>query len=224
MDIPKQWTFENAGVAAEFDKHVREQLPWYEIATAGVRTIARQYIPQGGLVYDIGAATGNIGRTIAGVMEQRGARLIAIESSREMADKYTGPGELVVCKAEEVDLQPFDLAVCFLVLIFMPPANVPQFLDKLRQKCRHGGAIIIVERMLPSLAYASIVSARLTLTAKHDAGVPLAEIMEKELSLSGVQRPIDARIIEQRQGWEWFRFGDFAGWIIEPSTRPRGYE
>jgi hypothetical protein len=40
------------------------------------------------------------------------------------------------------------------------------------------------------------------------------EIIEKELSLSGVQRPIT----EEQLGGSfvnWFRFGDFSGYIIE---------
>ena len=30
MDIPREWTFENTKVASGFDRHVREQLPWYD--------------------------------------------------------------------------------------------------------------------------------------------------------------------------------------------------
>ena len=31
MEIPKEWTFENASVAQSFNQHVREQLPWYDL-------------------------------------------------------------------------------------------------------------------------------------------------------------------------------------------------
>ena len=44
------WTFH--GFAKVFDGHVREQLPWYELASAAMGLIARQYIPKGGKVYD----------------------------------------------------------------------------------------------------------------------------------------------------------------------------
>jgi tRNA (cmo5U34)-methyltransferase len=33
MKIPEQWTFKCEEVAKGFDDHVREQLPWYDIAT-----------------------------------------------------------------------------------------------------------------------------------------------------------------------------------------------
>ena len=56
MDIPREWTFENTDVASGFDRHVREQLPWYDLVTGAVAHIARHYIPKDGLVYDIGAS------------------------------------------------------------------------------------------------------------------------------------------------------------------------
>ena len=62
MKIPTEWTFKSSDVAEGFDNHVREQLPWYDLVTDGLRQLARHYIPQNGLVYDIGASTGNMGR------------------------------------------------------------------------------------------------------------------------------------------------------------------
>ena len=54
MEIPRDWTFQNKEVADKFDYHVREQLPWYEIATGLVAHIVRHYLPENGLMYDIG--------------------------------------------------------------------------------------------------------------------------------------------------------------------------
>ena len=42
MSQGKDWTFH--GFAGEFDGHVREQLPWYELASAAMGLIARQYL------------------------------------------------------------------------------------------------------------------------------------------------------------------------------------
>jgi tRNA (cmo5U34)-methyltransferase len=214
MDIPSNWTFETAGVAAGFDRHVREQLPWYDLATNAITHIARHYIPEGGLVYDLGAATGNIGRAIAPVLEDRGARLIGIDPSAEMVKRYEAPGEIVCAKAEDHDYEGFDLAVVFLTLMFVEPRKRCGLMNKLRHACRPGGAIVVFDKLEPAGGYLSTVFYRLTLAGKRAAGVEAAEIIEKELSLSGVQRPI----VEGQLGgesYQWFRFGDFAGWLIE---------
>ena len=214
MDIPINWTFETPDVAAGFDRHVREQLPWYDLATNAITHIARHYIPEGGLVYDLGAATGNIGRAIAPVLSDRSARLVGIEPSAEMVKRYKAPGEIVCGKAEEIEYEAFDLAVVFLTLMFIEPRKRIQLMNRLRLACRPGGAIVVFDKLEPVGGYLSTVFYRLTLAGKRAAGVASEEIVEKELSLSGVQRPI----LESQLGgsaYLWFKFGDFAGWVIE---------
>ena len=88
FDIPKHWTFRSRKVAHHFNQHVREQLPWYDIATQTVAHFGRHYIPRGGVVYDIGASTGNIGLALKETLDQRLARFTAIEESQEMAERY----------------------------------------------------------------------------------------------------------------------------------------
>ena len=58
----KSWTFESRDVADKFDKHVREQLPWYDMITDAVVYITRNYLTEGNRVVDIGASTGNLSR------------------------------------------------------------------------------------------------------------------------------------------------------------------
>jgi tRNA (cmo5U34)-methyltransferase len=216
FDIPRNWTFDDQAVAAGFERHVREQLPWYEIATGAVAHVARHYLPTGGLVYDLGAATGNIGRALAPTLEARDAHLIAVEPSAEMAAIYSGPERthLVVERAEAIEFQPFDVAIAFLTLMFVAPAERKPLLDRLVSTARTGGAIIIFDKCEAEWGYVGTVLWRLALAGKLAAGVDPAEIVAKELSLSGVQRPIPRGLLPEN-AVEFFRFGEFAGWVIE---------
>jgi tRNA (cmo5U34)-methyltransferase len=214
MDIPRNWTFENTSVATEFDQHVREQLPWYDLVTGIVSHLARHYIPRGGLVYDIGASTGNIGRAIAHTLQSRDARLIAIESSAEMVERYAGPGQIIHADATGFDFAPCDFAVCFLVVMFMPPRIRGAFLLRLFERILPGGALVVVDKCAPVSGYPSVVLQRLALAGKIAAGVSPEQVLEKELSLSGVQRPVYLNELPAG-GIEVFRFGDFAGWLFE---------
>ena len=96
----------------------------------------------------------------------------------------------------------------------MPPNIRGKFLDKFVKALQPGGAIVMVERMQAGSGYTSTVSARLTLSNKLKAGVSPNDIVSKELSLSGVQRPLDSKELPEG-AVEFFRLGDFAGWIIE---------
>lgn len=215
--IPQNWTFRDDGVVAGFDRHVREQLPWYDLATGAVAHVARHYLPEGGLVYDLGAATGNIGRALGSTLEARHARLIAIEASREMASAYGRPQDsLIVERAEAVQYEPFDVAIAFLTLMFVPIAERSTLLARLGGMMKPGGALVIFDKCEAGSGYAATVLWRLALAGKIATGVEPADIVSKELSLMGVQRPFDPRPLKELgRCTEFFRFGEFAGWLVE---------
>lgn len=212
--IPADWTFESAAVAKRFEKHVREQLPWYDILTASVVHAGAHYIPRGGLVYDIGASTGNMGRALEPYLKDRGANLISIEQSAEMAKVWHAPGELAIADAIDYDFQPFDFGVCMLVLMFMPVTKRSGFVRRLWSKVRPGGALVIVDKILSPPGYAGTVFRRMAMKWKLDAGATPDEIIAKELSLGGVQRPLNPFVIPVT-AHRFFQFGEFVGWILE---------
>ena len=214
LTVPRSWTFETTDIAKGFDQHVREQLPWYELATNAISHVARHYIPQNGLVYDIGCSTGNIGCSIQETLKTRNAKLIGIEPAESMRPLYRAPGEFICAKAENYNYEPFDLATLFLCLMFVEPAERRVFLDDLYFNCKPGGAIIIFDKLEPANGYISTIMYRLTLAGKFSAGVSSDEIIQKELSLAGVQRPISPDCLPGKP-YQWFRFGDFAGYLLE---------
>lgn len=213
MKIPEFWTFQSAEVATGFDAHVREQLPWYDLATEAVAHIVRHYLPTNGIVYDIGASTGNVGRSIGETLERMGGKLFAVEQSREMADLYDAPGQLIVDDALNVEYQPFDVAVLFLALQFLSISQRQELLDKLLGSVKRGGAIIIVDKFNAPGDYFGAVVRRLTMRYKLLTGTPADKILAKELSLAGCQRPLDYREIEPAK--QFFCLGEFSGYVLE---------
>lgn len=213
MQIPSEWTFKRDAVAQGFDQHVREQLPWYEIMSGAVAHIARHYIPHGGRVYDLGCSTGNIGNLLRAVLDDRACEFIPIDNSEQMAARYSGPGKVEVADIANYDFRAFDVAIAFLCLMFLPPSHRERVLGALRANVRKGGAIIIVDKMESSGGYLGTVISRLTLAGKVASGVSAEEVIQKELSLIGVQRPMRPDEIDGAR--EIFRFGEFAGYVIE---------
>lgn len=219
MKIPEQWTFKTKEVAKGFDDHVREQLPWYDLATGIIAHAAKHYIPEGGRVYDIGASTGNVGNAMRETLESRNAELVAIDNAESMVEIYQGPGKAIVADAMEYDFEEFDFAVAFLVVMFLPVARRKEWIHKMAGKIKPGGAMLIFDKCQQAKGYAGTVLSRLAMAEKLRNGIPADEIIQKELSLAGVQRPIDELQTIPPSATELFRFGDFAGWLIE-SNRP----
>lgn len=216
MRIPNEWTFQNESVAAAFDQHVRQQLPWYDMATWMVAQIARHYIPDGGRVYDIGASNGNVGRAIAPVLKSRNAELFAIDNSLEMISRYKGPGELIIGDVSRMGFKRHDVAVCFLALMFLRPQDQISVMERLLMQLRTGGAIIIVEKFEGFGGYTQTAMQRMVHAGKIAMGATGEEVMQKELSLVGVQRPLSPIFARKflRNATNFFRFGEFAGYVI----------
>ena len=215
MAVPEHWTFKNREVADRFDEHVREQLPWYDMVTRAVAHYVEHYLPEGGLMYDIGASNGNIGRACADIIERRKAQLFGIEPSKEMCETYAGPGQVVNMAAEQVDYQEHHVSVMMLTMMFIAPSLRIPVLQRIASKLQPGGALIVVDRTQSLGGEFGTATWRLTLNEKVRAGARLEDVMRKELSLAGVQRPIPYELMPRAGAKEFFRFGDFAGWVIE---------
>jgi len=135
-------------------------------------------------------------------------------TGREMAEKYDAPGIVKCVDAYQVAYEPFDVAVCFLVLMFMPVGQRRSFIESLRRSLKKGGAIIVFDKVMPSCGYFGTVMRRLTMSWKLNNGASPRDIISKELSLSGVQRPINPAILGE-DAKQFFAFGEFAGYIME---------
>lgn len=222
VELPGEgaWTFETADVARNFDAHVRTQLPWYDFVAKGLVHVATHYVAEGGSVIDVGASTGNVYKELRPLLDMRRARLFAVEKSAEMAKEHRGryPG-VPVWEEDAADVEwakkdKSDLIVAFLTIMFVPPRRRRKLLEDMFGAIAPGGALVVVDRTALASGYASQVLNRLTLAGKVAAKVPAEEIVAKELSLSGVQRPLDLLDLPG-EPVEFFRFGDFAGWLIE---------
>lgn len=193
-----------------FDTHVREQLPWYELASDMAIDLARHYAESGCLVYDVGSSTGNIMRRASAALPE--SEVVGIEPSGLMA-KSSG-GSVLVAKAEEVSFRPFGVAICFLSILFMAPSKRRVFIDYLKSRVIRGGAIIIVDKDSSVPGYLAKAFWRSTLSNKLKHGAEPSDVTLKELSLIGVQRPLEPR--DMGEGFvEWFRLGEWVGYIYE---------
>jgi tRNA (cmo5U34)-methyltransferase len=210
----KDWTFETKEIAKGFSKHVNQHLPWYPLATNLIKCIVENYIPYKGTLLDIGASRGNITLSLHDLLVARRALPKSYEVSEEMVEEFEGVGDIYLKDAEDID-EHFDVAICFLTLMFNSVEKRARILDNLRSKLRGGGCIVIVEKFdIEDGGYASTVQRRMTMRQKLDCGVSAEDIVDKELSLAGVQRPLRIEEIDGFKYSEFFRVGEFRGFIL----------
>jgi tRNA (cmo5U34)-methyltransferase len=214
----KDWSFE--GFANDFDSHVREQLPWYELVTESVAYIARNYLPIYGLIYDIGCSTGNMSKALLPLIDERTGTILALDNDDSMVKAYQhniihNRIGVLQSKAEDYEYDEFDVAIVFLTAMFLPVEKQSNLIDKLYGKLKTGGAIIIVDKVCEEDGYFSTVMKRLTMYWKLKNGAHPEDIINKELSLSGIQRPLNADLLHCFRAKQFFQLGEFKGWVIE---------
>ena len=214
------WTFETKEIAETFDSHVREQLPWYDMVTDAVVYIARNYLPEYGVVVDIGASTGNMVDKLMPLTFERMADVVAIEKSISMCDvlknKYK-KSDCVVVENSDVtrgDLPKANVYILFLTMMFIPIDKRKALMDSMRANCKQGGVIVVVDKICDHGGYFATVLTRLTMQFKLQQGAKPEDVLNKEMSLAGVQIPIDPAILGV-DAKQFFRMGEFAGWVIE---------
>lgn len=190
-----------------------EQLPWYPLATKMVAHLVRAYLPENGTLIDFGCSTGNITRVTSDTIIARKAKAISIDNSQEMARAFKGVGKLVIDNMETYKIPRFDVAICFLSIMFMKVDSRKKFINSLINACRTGGVIIVVDKFQLFDGYLSTAISRLTLSNKIAAGCSCDDIVQKELSISGVQRPMKTEDLIHFT--KWLQVGEFAGYIFE---------
>ncbi|CAH6874484.1 tRNA (Cmo5U34)-methyltransferase [Vibrio chagasii] len=213
MMIPKDWTFKNSDVAEGFDTHVREQLPWYNIASSMTAHFARNYLPENGVLLDLGCSTGNVSDSCRETITNRNVSVVNVDNSEEMAELFRGVGEVTIANIENFEIPEFDVCVMFLSMMFVPVNSRSALIMELMKNTRKGGLVLIVDKMESFSGYSGQVINRLNLVNKLDAGAKPDEVLAKELSLSGVQRPINPELLNSFT--KWFQIGEFCGYLYE---------
>lgn len=216
MQVPDNWTFKSDQVAENFDEHVSEQLPWYGMAIDLTAHIARCYLNEDAVLLDLGCSTGAITRALSETIADRNVKALSIDNSQQMIDNFNGCGESRLGDMLNTeDLPRFDVCVVFLALMFTDVKTRPEFLFELEKKANPGGAIIIIDRFLPLDGYLGLSIGRMSIKNKFDAGANSEQIVKKELSLCGVQRPTDRKLMNNFKYQQWLQVGDFCGYAKE---------
>jgi tRNA (cmo5U34)-methyltransferase len=214
------WTFETPEIAAGFDDHVREQLPWYDMVTDAVVYIVRNYLTEGNRVVDVGASTGNMIDKLMPLLLERKAYAVALEKSPTMVEalkKRFENNHNVRVVREDVRTCGWEQAqvyVVFLTMMFIPVHERKRVIDRLRTNLLEGGVLVVVDKVCDHGGYFATVLKRLTMQLKLQQGAKPEDVLNKEMSLAGVQIPFDPSMLGA-DAKQFFRMGEFAGWVVE---------
>jgi len=223
--IEKQFEFD-AEIAAVFDDMLQRSVPFYAEAMALTKRFAKHYLPEGGVVYDLGCSTASTLLDVERALEVE-ATLIGLDNAPSMLEqaqkKITAFNSKVV--VEEADIMNYDYKACDVVisnytLQFIRPLVREELIKKISSVMNEGGAFIFSEKVVspdPKLNKALIDC---YYDFKQEQGYSQYEIAQKREALENVLIPYsEAENIEmaERCGFAHceaiFRWANFATFI-----------
>ncbi len=232
------WTFKGDEIANTFDHHVRSQLPFYDMVLDSIASMVKNFLPKGGHMTDVGCSTGNLYFRLMKDIREREAVYHGVDSSKEMLQRFQERCSNLEqrqdsqkdCRFVEIELDEFsksdrvkneasthlwtrpNVFVMNLTYMFLSPDTREGWLEYMKERVRNHGAIIIVDKCKEERGYLSMIYQRMLWDFKSKSS-SLEDIVKKELSLRGVQIP-ERRTLYLDHGFdEWFRYGDFSGFI-----------
>lgn len=221
------WAFSQE-VSELFDKHVRQSIPVYELIQSSIINLSDYFVSEGGIIYDLGCATGE---TIYHIHErhlQKQLRFVGVDSSHDMI--YKAKEKLAQLKGTSVHFEHFRLEhfefkeqsnfiLAVLTMQFLPIHVRKQLLYNIHEALYEGGAFIFVEKTLAGSPLLQHMYTHIHYDMKQKAGLSHKEILQKEESLRGVMTPLSVqdniKLLES-VGFAtdiFFKHGQFTGFI-----------
>jgi tRNA (cmo5U34)-methyltransferase len=99
-------------------------------------------------------------------------------------------------------------------MMFLPIESRKALINSMRANCKRGGVIVVVDKVCDHGGYFATVLKRLTMQFKLQQGAKPEDVLNKEMSLAGVQIPLDPAMLGA-EAKQFFRMGEFAGWVVE---------
>lgn len=204
--------FEFSKIAEKFDEHLSGQLYWHSnFVNHFLPEVASIFMAEKTNCYDFGASTGNVELALSSMINSRSINFIPVEKCKEMAERYKGESTVVIGDFLTVFVNEFSFATCILSLCFVHPSKREDFIDSLKSSCMVGGAFVILEKMKSKAGYLGTALNRVTWRNKIQNGECIEMVVNKELSLSGVQYPLSEKEVE---GMDLiWAYGDFRAYI-----------
>lgn len=220
------WEF-TPEVVAEFDHHVRQSVPFYDIIQDAVAELSDWLAPTGSVVVDLGVSTGETFKRITTRHPDRDYNLVGYDTSQPMltAAQVKVPGVDTYCRPIEDGLVHADarLTLSLFTLQFLPPEARVHVLRNARVASQPDGAMLLAEKVREPDARWFEIGAELSWDRKADAGIDSGAIRSKARALRGVLRPATAAdnlAVLADAGWhgatclfrwhQWCLFGAFA--------------
>jgi len=219
----------NNDVASVFDDMANRSIPYYKEVIQLCGQTAATFVPNGGLVYDLGCSTGNTLLYLAKTLHDRQVRLVGcdpatamLEKARQKADGFTYSHNITFIQSgcEEISLEQADMIILNYTLQFIDKSERSSLLKKIYQSLKPGGLLLLSEKLRQENTRVESFNTDTYEKFKAGNGYSFLEIANKRQALENILVPeslnqnIDrlknAGFQEVETIFKWLNFASFA--------------
>lgn len=188
----------NDTVASVFDDMANRCIPYYREVIQLSASAADKFIPDNGLVYDVGCSTGNTLLFIAKALRDKKIKLVGIDpaesmlnKAREKASVYTYSHDIQFLKgsAESFDFKDADMIILNYTLQFIEVDQRPALIKKLYDSLKPGGMLILSEKLRQEDEDVQSFNTKTYEAFKAGNGYSYLEIANKRQALENILVP-----------------------------------
>lgn len=157
QDLVEEFRFDQS-VASVFPDMIQRSVPGYGVVISLVGLLAEQYLQRGSYGYDLGSSLGASTLAMAGVAEERGCNLVAVDSSSAMVEKCRDnlaaanldKSSVIDFRCEDVrdtKIENASFVTMNFTLQFIPVAEREGLLRKVADGLPSGGGLMLSEKI-----------------------------------------------------------------------------
>ena len=219
------WNF-SGNVPQNFDKHITKSIPFYKESHYIGLLISDFFIPENGLVCDIGCSTGTF---ISSLAERHSGKKFKIHGYDEI------PGMVKIAKKNckknsrikiikedilKIKLKNLNYITSFFTIQFIHPSKRQRLFKNIYNGLEWGGGFLFFEKVRASDARFQDMTNQIYTEIKINNGFSDSEIINKTRSLKGVMEPFSSEAntqLAKRAGFKdvmsVFKYINFEGFL-----------
>ena len=147
------WKF-NKNVSNQFDKHVRQSIPYYDGIQNYVSSLSEWFIKDNSVVYDLGCSTGETAKNLFTKYKNKNFFYYGYDLSSSMIKiaklrnrKFSSKAKFAVSDINKVKFKKSDLFLSILTFPFLNSSSRIKIYKKIYKSLNHGGSLIFIDKV-----------------------------------------------------------------------------
>lgn len=186
------WSFDEEEVVNEFDKHVRQSVPLYNTFHEMVKNISRYAIQSDSKVVDVGCSTGHLLKDLQETNNKSNVEFIGLDTSTQMIEfcNRNSKARFINTNAIDFDFTNSSFVTSVLCLQFCTKEHRKLIVESIYKGLKEDGMFIIVEKIKSQIVDIHDMYNDLYYDFKRQQGLTDKEIIDKNVSLRGIMKPM----------------------------------